>query len=482
MASGIPGVLADPIGVAVDLVSAVEPGLGRAVIEAAVTSAAGSGRAKRRRLAQALAGRPEILTDGRSPAPRAAGELLIALRNAGATVISSPVCAGCGRNLRTLQRRGQDWYCAVCGPRPGRCACCGQQRIITTADRRGQPRCGRCPDRDDRDPLAVLTQTVRQLDPSLPAETITAAACRVFSRPAKLRQLAWAVEDEPGLLTGGGARAPMPGVLRLIDELCDAGAQAVTRPACPRCQRVMLLYRRIDGQWCCRTCVAATRARPCARCGVTREPAARDEHGGPLCPTCLITDPANQEICAKCGRRRPVSTRTPDGPLCPACRPWKMLTCGICGKHAPCLISQATGTPWCRACKQRCARIRVRAGCRWRRAAGWWFRRGRGGPARSGRTGRRGFGRAARSPGSCARTRARDVCRWRTAADRRFRRGRDGPARSVRTWPSAACRPGTMAGRWPGKSGTGRACRRCCRSAPSRGGRPGIPGRPGCGC
>jgi hypothetical protein len=356
MVSGIPDVLADPVGVAVALVSAVEPGLERAVIEAVVTGVAGSGRAKQRRLAQALAGRPEILTDGRSPAPRAAGELLIALRNAGATVISSPVCAGCGRNLRTLQRRGQDWYCAVCGPRPGRCACCGQQQIIATTDRRGQPRCSGCPERDDRDPLAVITETVHQLDPSLPAETIIAAACRVFCRPAKLRQLAWAIEDEPGLLTGGGARAPIAGVLRLIDELCDAGAQTVTRPACPRCQRVMLLYRRIDGHWCCRTCVAATRAQPCARCGAMREPAARDERGGPLCPTCLITDPANLEICAKCGRRRPVSTRTPDGPLCPACRPWKMLTCGICGKHAPCLISQATGTPWCRACKQRWAR------------------------------------------------------------------------------------------------------------------------------
>ena len=355
MTADVPDALADPVGVAVALVSATEPGLGRDVIEAAVTGVA-AGRAKRRRLAQALAGRPGILTDGRSPAPRVAGDLLIALRNAGATVISPPSCAGCGRHLRTLQRRGQDWYCAVCGPRPGRCACCGQQRIIASTDRRGQPRCGRCPDRDDRDPLAVLTETIGQLDSSLPAETIAAAARRVFYRPAKLRQLAWVIEDEPGLLTGGGARAPIPGVLRLIDELCDAGAQAITRPACSRCQRVMLLYRRIDGLWCCRACVASTRAQPCARCGVVREAAIRDEHGRPLCPKCLITDPANQEICARCGRRRPVSTRTPDGPVCPACRPWKVLTCSICGKHGPCLISRATGLPWCRACKQRWAR------------------------------------------------------------------------------------------------------------------------------
>jgi|SRR5215831_2660996 len=136
MVTDIPEVLAGPVSVAVAQVSAVEPGLGRAAIEAVVIGVAG-GRAKRRRPAQALAGRPGILTDGRSPAPRAAGDLLIALRTAGATVISPPACAGCGTHLRTLQRRGQNWYCAACGPRPGRCASCGQQQIIAGTGRRG---------------------------------------------------------------------------------------------------------------------------------------------------------------------------------------------------------------------------------------------------------------------------------------------------------------------------------------------------------
>lgn len=77
-------------------------------IREAVT-AAGGGRAKQRRLAQALTARPGILSDGRSPAPRAAGDLLIALVKAGATEISPPACAQCGKALRTLQRRGNDW-------------------------------------------------------------------------------------------------------------------------------------------------------------------------------------------------------------------------------------------------------------------------------------------------------------------------------------------------------------------------------------
>ena len=355
MTAGIPDVLADPVGVMVGLISGIEPGLGQAAIEAAVISVAG-GRAKRRKLAQALAARPAVLADGRSPAPRVVGDVLIALRNAGAVVISPPVCAGCGRHLRTLQRRGQDWYCAVCGPRPGGCAACGRERIITSFDRRRQPRCASCPDRDDRDLLAVLATVVGRLDSSLPAEQITAAAHRVFSRPAKLRQLAWAVEDEPGLLAGDGARAPIPAVLRFIDELCQAGAEHITRPACPRCQRAVRLHRRVEGQWCCRNCVARSRAQPCSRCGALREPAARDQAGGPLCPHCLITDPANLETCAGCGRARPVSARAPGGPLCPSCLPAKMMTCAVCGRHTACYLSKTTGQPWCDACKQRWAR------------------------------------------------------------------------------------------------------------------------------
>jgi hypothetical protein len=120
-------VLADPIGVIVDLVAAREPGLDRVIIEATVTSIAG-GRAKRRGLAQALLERPVVLADGRSPAPRGIGELLIALRKAGARKVSPPVCAECGKPLHTLQRRGQDWYCGACGVRPKRCAHCGQER------------------------------------------------------------------------------------------------------------------------------------------------------------------------------------------------------------------------------------------------------------------------------------------------------------------------------------------------------------------
>jgi hypothetical protein len=126
----------DPIGLIVDLVTAIEHQLEPEQIRAAVARVAG-GRAKSRRLAAALAEHPMVFIDGRSPAPRAVGDLLIVLREAGAQAVSAPCCAGCGKPLRTFQRRGLDWYCSVCGPQPQPCTACGNVRRIASRDRAG---------------------------------------------------------------------------------------------------------------------------------------------------------------------------------------------------------------------------------------------------------------------------------------------------------------------------------------------------------
>ena len=136
----IPEVVSDPIGVTVGLITGIEAGMDHQAAEAVVVGVAG-GRAKRRKLAQALAQRPAILTDGRSPAPRVIGDLLIALVKAGATTISPPLCTECGKPLRTLQRRGEDWYCGVCGPIRRPCASCGDLEKVHSRDRDGRPRC-----------------------------------------------------------------------------------------------------------------------------------------------------------------------------------------------------------------------------------------------------------------------------------------------------------------------------------------------------
>ncbi|MFD7064512.1 hypothetical protein [Streptomyces sp. NPDC059906] len=98
----------DPIGLITDLVTDAEKELGAERIRAVGTAVAG-GRAKSRSPAKALAMRPALLTDGRSPAPRAIGDLPIELPKAGASAIAAPVCAECGKQLRSVQRKGQDW-------------------------------------------------------------------------------------------------------------------------------------------------------------------------------------------------------------------------------------------------------------------------------------------------------------------------------------------------------------------------------------
>jgi hypothetical protein len=348
-------VLADPVGVVVDLVCGVEPALDRGAVGELVQRLA-AGRVKRRRLAQALLDKPTLLTDGRSPAPRVVGNLLIALRKAGAESISAPVCTECGKQLRTLQRRGQDWYCGVHGPEAEECNGCGNIRPVAMRDRRQRPHCRECPLAEEHDPTHVVTELVTMIDPALPVEVVTASIRSAAPQAGQRRRLAWALQDRPELLTGAGAQAPVPAVLRLIDALVDAGANGIVRPACPHCGRIIALVKPRDGVRLCRNCVAKSRAETCSGCGVHREAATRDQHGRPLCPYCLSTDPANQETCIGCRRRRTVSVRTPHGPLCPSCRPVTTLTCSICARTAPGVISKLTGQPCCHACSQRRAR------------------------------------------------------------------------------------------------------------------------------
>jgi hypothetical protein len=229
-----PEVLADPLGVVVDLIDTRHVALERAVIEDVVVVVAG-GRAKRRRLAQVLLERPSVLDDGRSPAPRVVGDLLIALGKAGAANISSPVCASCNKALRTLQRRGEDWYCGVCGPVRESCAACAKTRPVTFRDRDGRARCSQCRPGDGRDPTDVVIDVVTGVDPTLSGEVVMGALNNAVTNGSQRQQLAWALAERPELLTGAGAEARVPSVLRLIERLCDAGAMHIVRPPCPHC-------------------------------------------------------------------------------------------------------------------------------------------------------------------------------------------------------------------------------------------------------
>ena len=355
MGTAVPEVLADPIGVTVSLVVGIETGLDRPVVEAVVTRVAG-GRAKRRKLAQAVTGRPAVLADGRSPAPRVVGDLLIALVSAGAVTISPPLCAECGKTLRTLQRRGEHWYCGACGPLREPCVACARTKPVHSRDRDGRPHCDKCPLPGGGDPVDIVIGVLAAIDPALSPQAVAAAVRTAVPAAGRRHQLAWTVQDRPELLAGAGAEAAVPSVLRLIDALCDAGANGVVRPPCPHCGRVIPLVKPRGGVRLCRACVAKSRAEPCFGCGRVGEAATRDEQGRALCPNCLVSDPANLEVCLNCGRRRVVNTRTAHGPLCSTCPPLPTSVCSICAQQRPCGTSRLTGLPWCPSCQRQSAR------------------------------------------------------------------------------------------------------------------------------
>ncbi|MFF9073536.1 hypothetical protein ACF1FX_27765 [Streptomyces sp. NPDC014646] len=167
-----------------------------------------------------------------------------------------------------------------------------------------------------------------------------------------------ALENNPRPLTGEGHLAPRRAILRFID-LLDAGVAGTVRPACPRCHRVVRIDKPLDGQRVCRNCIAKSRFEECVRRGARREPATRDAEGRPLCPSCLVRDPANLETRIVCGESRMVNSRTTDGPICPNCRPLPILLCSICGRTAPCMLSKLTGLPRCGGCDRRRAHCTV---------------------------------------------------------------------------------------------------------------------------
>lgn len=199
--------VSDPIGLIVDLVTAVEHQLTPEQVRTAATAVAG-GRAKSRRLAAALAERPGVLDDGESPAPRVVGELLLALRQAGATAVAPPCCAECGKQLRTFHRRGQNWYCSVCEQHTEPCAACGNTRRLHSRDRAGKPRCSQCPDIDGRDPITVIHSLITELNPHADRETVAAAVSQSAPRPAYQQKLAWALDvNGQWFFLGGGHRS-----------------------------------------------------------------------------------------------------------------------------------------------------------------------------------------------------------------------------------------------------------------------------------
>ena len=141
------------------------------------------------------------------------------------------------------------------------------------------------------DPVDALLTLLPELEPVLSSEVVLEALGQAAARPDGRRRIARAVVDRPGLLTGQGARAEFPGVLRFISALVKAGAVAVVEPPCPRCGRRKQLSALVDGLRLCAGCVRKARALRCGRCGAVRSPARRNDNGQPICQNCWRRDP-----------------------------------------------------------------------------------------------------------------------------------------------------------------------------------------------
>jgi hypothetical protein len=343
----------DPLGVVVDAVCAVERHLGRERVRE-VAAAVAPGRVGQRRLARALAADPQVLRTGRSPSALAVGRLLVALARAGARQVAGPRCCGCDRVLRTLlSRAGGNWACGPCAHPLQPCADCGRARPVSTRDRQGRPRCQACAELDTEDPAGALAVLVLGLEPGMDRAVVHLALEGVSVVGAVRRRVAWAVLDRPELLTGAGAHAPTPAVLRFVDALVAAGARTVVRPACPQCRRVRDLTEVLGGRRVCHYCYSRATAAVCCRCRRRRPVGHRDEHGRAWCLACLAADPASREVCVSCRQRRTVIARGADGPRCMACRPRTPVACSMCQRVVRCEVSRATGRPWCQACMKR---------------------------------------------------------------------------------------------------------------------------------
>ena len=204
------------------------------------------------------------------------------------------------------------------------------------------------------DQAGALLALMAGLEPALSTEAVLGALGQAAARPDGQRRIAAAVVAQPDLLTGQGARAPLPSVLRFISALARAGAAAVVEPPCPRCGRQRPLDVAVDGLRVCGGCRSKARELRCGRCGKVSTVARRNDGGQPICQNCWRRDPRSWKPCARCGNQRRVAAVTGAGPVCQSCRPGPALSCGICGVGSGRIgISQATGTPVCERCRKR---------------------------------------------------------------------------------------------------------------------------------
>ncbi|MFC8536806.1 hypothetical protein ACFUJY_23205 [Streptomyces sp. NPDC057249] len=347
----IPLAIREPVRVIQDVVRAVDPHVGDAAVLEALDLMARQ-KAVRRRLATALESDPGLLDSGRPEGPPTVEKFIRALQARGATRVLLPRCARCQKQHRLVGTDGKLRICGSCLNKRDMqpCTSCGRTLPVANRDRHGQPRCVNCPPVDEGDPLDAIWTVLASVEHGLSRQEVDGAVRDVAKMAGHQRKLAWALENNPALLTGDGSDAVgvPPQVVRLTAALLERGARNIVKPCCPFCGKSEPLNYSHEGKRCCRYCYHVFRADTCSRCGERRRVATRFPDGGPLCNPCLQADPLNHDPCTSCGRTSLIIRSTGDQRLCRRCYRGPIAVCAFCGQTRPCSFTD-TESPRCEA-------------------------------------------------------------------------------------------------------------------------------------
>lgn len=258
-------------------VADTEPDLAAAAVIAAVVVAAPS-PLERSLLADNLGYFPGSLTSGASSGTRVLWRLIVALEQAGATVVVRPRCADCGRARELVcEPAWSERICAICR-RQRRAEPCGRCEQLTTVHRRTDdlvPLCRNCWNRD-------------------PDSWQVCVVCKVRGRIN--------ARDGQG---------------RPICTTCYHQSRPHRR--CDACQDLGRIVSRKDGHAWCENCYQHLRPqRRCGGCGRTRPINKRACGGQPdLCAACNWAPIA---ICSRCNNEAMCRRAGQSPPVCLRCR------------------------------------------------------------------------------------------------------------------------------------------------------------------
>jgi hypothetical protein len=269
-------------------------------------------------------------------------------------------CAECDRAvaLRATGPRGK--VCSACAARARRVGCsrCGRFQPPTRRDPEGRPICRTCIRQAASEAAtaamrADIVAVVELVEPDLDTEVIAAAVVAAAPNLRHTESLAAAVAGGPEALVASSVAPPV--MDRLVAELRSVGAANVSPPRCYRCGTTRWVEGRVDGLRACTGCAAKARAELCGRCGRHGPVSTRDAGGAAVCFGCRNTDPTHFEVCVRCARRRRVTYRAADGgALCGNCgRPRPVVACASCGKTRVATSSGKRGPPRCGTCAKR---------------------------------------------------------------------------------------------------------------------------------